>query len=103
MNNIVQRVKNAGWTVAVQVSQDAEDQDGESATPVQGQRSREEILRPLIREALHCSAHGLADDFYIQSVARMQLCGLDVGDKYLQEIRPYGRILLRKAARIFSS
>ena len=71
VNNIVQRVKNAGWTVAVQVSQDAEDQDGESATPVQGQRSREEILRLLIREALHCSAHGLADDFYIQSVASM--------------------------------
>ena len=85
VNNIVQRVKNAGWTVAVQVSQDAEDQDSESATPVQGQRSREEILRLLIREALHCSAHGLADDFYIQSVARMQLCGLDVGDKYVSK------------------
>ena len=81
VNNIVQRVKNAGWTVAVQETQDAEHQDGASEST--GQRSREEILRLLIREALHCSSHGLADDYYLQSVARMQLCGLDIGDKFV--------------------
>ena len=86
VNNIVQRVKNAGWTATAQEPQEAEHEDGESSTIVpQGQRSREEILRVLIREALHCSSHGLADDYYVQSVARLQLCGLDVGDKYVSK------------------
>ena len=28
------------------------------------------------------SSHGLADGHLVQSLARMELCGLDVGDKY---------------------
>ena len=52
------------------------------STPANPGRDREEIFRCLLREALFAISHGESTDFFVQSLAKLRLYGIDVGDKY---------------------
>ena len=41
--------------------------------------SREAIMELLVREAVYISAHGLADDHFVQTCARLEASGVDTG------------------------
>ena len=53
-------------------------------------RDKERILKILVREALHASSHGLPDDSFLQAAARLRMCHVDLGDKYVS--RPFLRL-----------
>ncbi|CAE7181894.1 unnamed protein product [Symbiodinium microadriaticum] len=92
INNIVQSVQSNAWAPRDVVPHGRQVECEEEVQPSTrpGQRNKEEILKVLVREALHSSAHGLADDSFLQAVARLTLCGVDTGDKFCS--RPFLRL-----------
>ena len=64
INNIVSKVKADGWQIP---SEDAEIDSVDATVETPG-RSRDAIMKLLVREAIYNSAHGLADDFFYRRV-----------------------------------
>lgn len=78
---IFQRVRSNGWAPVEPAVRDvATPQLRGSKRPWREQNV--DILRTLVREAVHVSAKGLPDIEYIHAVCRLALNGVPVGDKY---------------------
>ena len=88
INNILQRVQDNGWVPRDVQPHAAQNEAADFSRD--GQRDRKQILRALVREAIHSSAHGRPDDSYLQAAARLRLCGVDTGDKFVS--RPFLRL-----------
>ena len=77
---MLSRVRNNGWRPQDPLPYPTKvpEVDGKSV----GQRDAQKVMKTLVREALYVSARGLPEQVYVDSISRLQLNNVLVGDKY---------------------
>ena len=78
---VFHKVKNAGWTVLGRAAAD-DVPDKEDDRVESKEEHRKRVLTLLVREAIHNSCHARPDDEFVQSLQKLRLYSVDVGEKF---------------------